>query len=317
MLRNHGEGFECPILVTGSIRSGTTWVGRMISASPSVGYIHEPFNPWDSQKKLGICRPRVPYWFFYVTEEHKETYRKAIKRALEFRYNWIGGLKGIRSWEDVKRVKREYTEFRANRRRTVRPLVKDPLALFSAEWVAETFNMDVVVLIRHPAAVVSSLKRLKWGLPFWHLLAQPLLVEEHLRPFKERLEEFKGGQQDIVDQGILLWNVLYHVVNQYRKEHKEWIFLRHEDISRDPLQRFQTLFARLNLDFSRTVQAVIQQHSAPSNRSEVPVEWAYSLKRNSRSLIWNWKERLTESEIERVQEGTRHIADDFYSDEEW
>jgi hypothetical protein len=306
-----------PILVTGSIRSGTTWVGKMIAESPSVGYIHEPFNPWDSEKKLGICSPRVPWWFFYITEENEETYRKAIKEALEFRYNLIGGLKGIRSWEDVKRVKREYSEFLRNRTRNVRPLIKDPFAIFSAEWFAETFDMEVIVLIRHPAAAVSSLKRLKWGLPFWHLLEQPRLVCDHLQPFREKLRGFKDGEQDIIDQAILLWNTLYHVVSQYRQKHKEWIFLRHEDISRDPVRQFRVLFEKLDLDFSPTVQSAIQKHCAPSNRSEVPVEWAHSLKRDSRSLIWNWKERLTDSEIERVRQGTWDIAKEFYSDEEW
>ncbi len=306
-----------PILVTGSIRSGTTWVGRMLAASPSVGYIHEPFNPWDSEKKLGICSPRVPYWFFYITEENEDAYRKAIKETLEFRYNLFGGLKGIRSWEDVKRVKREYSEFHTNRSRNVRPLIKDPFAIFSAEWFAETFDMEVIVLIRHPAAVVSSLKRLKWGLPFWHLLEQPRLVHDHLRPFKKRLNEFKDGEQDIIDQGILLWNILYHVVSQYRDKHKEWIFLRHEDASRAPVRQFQALFDKLDLSFSPTVRSAIQRHCAPSNRSEVPVEWSYSLKRDSQSLIWNWKERLTMSEIERVREGTRDIAKEFYSNGEW
>ena len=33
-----------PILVTGSHRSGSTWLGQMIGASDAVGYIHEPFN---------------------------------------------------------------------------------------------------------------------------------------------------------------------------------------------------------------------------------------------------------------------------------
>ena len=31
-----------PILVTGSHRSGSTWVGKMLATSPSVNYIHEP-----------------------------------------------------------------------------------------------------------------------------------------------------------------------------------------------------------------------------------------------------------------------------------
>ena len=36
------------ILVTGSIRSGTTWVGKIISQSKRVYYIHEPL-------------PNIPY----------------------------------------------------------------------------------------------------------------------------------------------------------------------------------------------------------------------------------------------------------------
>jgi hypothetical protein len=282
-----------------------------------VGYIHEPFNPWDSEKKLGICRPRVPYWFFYVTEESEEAYGRAIRRALAFNYNLIGGLRGVRSWGDLRRVNREWRGFRENRSRNARPLVKDPFALFSAEWFAETFDMDVVVLIRHPAAVVSSLKRLNWGLPLWHLLEQPRLIEDHLRPFEKQLKAFRDEQHDTIDQAILLWNVLYHVVSRYRQEHREWIFVRHEDISRDSLQGFSDLFARLGLDFSPAVQSTIEAYCASSNRREVPVGWAHSLKRDSRSLIWNWKERLTESEIERVREGTQDTAKVFYSDEDW
>ena len=41
-----------PILVTGSHRSGTTWVGKMLAATGSVGYIHEPFN---LKNRPGIC----------------------------------------------------------------------------------------------------------------------------------------------------------------------------------------------------------------------------------------------------------------------
>jgi hypothetical protein len=42
-----------PILVTGTPRSGTTWVGKIIATSPSVGYIKEPFN----RKCTSRCSP--------------------------------------------------------------------------------------------------------------------------------------------------------------------------------------------------------------------------------------------------------------------
>jgi len=306
-----------PILVTGSIRSGTTWVGRMISASPLVGYIHEPFNCWEKARSLGICSARVPYWFLYVTKENEAPYYRHVKNTLEFRYNLIGGLRGIRSWKDVKRVAREYKTFHMFRARNVRPLVKDPFALLSVEWFASTFNMDVIILIRHPAAFASSIKRLQWGAPFWHFLKQPLLMRDYLYPFEAQIREYEKGDHDIIDQAILLWNILYYVVAEYRKRHEQWIFLRHEDISRDPPTHFQDLFARLDLEFSPQVKSVIQEYSAPSNPREVPVEWAYALRRNSKSAIWNWKDRLTESEIARVRAGTWHIASEFYSDDDW
>ena len=33
-----------PILVTGTQRSGSTWVGQMIASHPRVVYVWEPFN---------------------------------------------------------------------------------------------------------------------------------------------------------------------------------------------------------------------------------------------------------------------------------
>jgi len=306
-----------PILVTGCIRAGTTWVGRMISASPAVGYIHEPLNPWEKQKSLGICSARVPYWFLYITKENEPAYYEPIRNTLAFRYNLIGGLKGIGSRKDVKRVMQEYKTFRMYRSRNVRPLVKDPFALFSAEWFAEAFDMDVVILVRHPAALVSSIKRLEWGLPFGHLLRQPLLLKDYLHPFETQLRDHAERKHDIVDQAILLWRIIYYAVLEHRNKHRNWIVLRHEDIARDPMRYFRALFARLDLDFSPQVQSVIQQHSAPSNPSEVPVEWAYALKRDSRSAIWSWKNRLTESEVERVREASWDIAKEFYSDDDW
>ena len=34
-----------PVLISGSHRSGTTWVGMILDKAPGTFYIHEPFNP--------------------------------------------------------------------------------------------------------------------------------------------------------------------------------------------------------------------------------------------------------------------------------
>ena len=303
-----------PILVTGSHRSGSTWVGRMIAASPAVGYIHEPFKIYH---RPGTCGVKFVYWFTYITRENESAYYEHIKNTLEFRYNLIGGLEAIRSLGDVKRVLRGCQKFSMYRLRKVRPLVKDPIAVFSAEWLAETFDMDVLVLIRHPAAFASSLKRLGWIHPFSHFLQQPLLMRDYLYPFEAQIREYASREQDIIDQAILLWRIIHHVIIEYRNNHENWVFLRHEDISRDPLCHFQDLFKRFDLDFSPHVRRVVQEYSDPSNPSEAPEGDGFFLRRDSKSNIWNWKNRLTESEIERIRERVEDISKEFYSDSDW
>src|SRR5262245_36354035 len=51
-----------PILVTGSQRSGSTWVGQMLASHPRVVYFWEPFNRM-------VPRSPVKYWYHHVTDE--------------------------------------------------------------------------------------------------------------------------------------------------------------------------------------------------------------------------------------------------------
>ncbi len=302
-----------PILITGAHRSGTTWVGRMIDASPLVGYIHEPFNLYQS---LGVCGARFHYWFPYISDENGSLYYEYIKNTICFRYNLVTEIKAIRNIESIRRVLAEYLSFCKYRICNARPLVKDPIAVFSAEWLAQNFNMDTVILIRHPAAFVSSLKRLNWTHPFSHFLEQPLLMKDHLYPFEAEIKECANYGHDIIDQGALLWRLIYHMVAKYQKDHDDWIFLRHEDLSRDPLEGFHALFNRLNLEFSESVEGAVREYTNASNPREAP-DGSSSIKRDSGSNIWNWKGRLEESEIERIRNQVEDVSSLFYSDDDW
>ena len=71
-----------PILLTGSHRSGTTWVGKIISASNSVGYIMEPFNI--SHPRSGLVGVKFDYWFQYINHENGSLYYEPIKKMLGF-----------------------------------------------------------------------------------------------------------------------------------------------------------------------------------------------------------------------------------------
>ncbi len=311
-----------PILVTGSHRSGTTWVGRMLAAAPSVLYIHELFNPTLARKNRGICRARFDYWFTYVSAANEQNYYREIRQALELRYNLPAKLQTVRSRRALRRAVRERSQFAQSRRAGDRPLLKDPIAFFSAEWLAARFAMDVVVLIRHPAAFAGSLKVKNWRFPFSHFLEQPLLMEAYLRPYEAEIAQFAQKEQDIVDQAALLWKLIHCVILQFQQEHPDWLFVRHEDLSQDPAAGFRSLFARLGLDYSAEAARTVQAYSAPGATAvaaseEREAQLFAALRRNSAANVWTWKERLTPGEIGRVRDRVAEISQAFYTEAEW
>lgn len=304
-----------PILLTGSHRSGSTWVGQMIAACKRVGYIYEPFNV--TRRNLGHCGASFPYWFTYVCPENEARYYPALRRTLSYRFDWASGVREVRRWNHARRLLKNWLRFQRYRIRNARPLVKDPLALLSAEWLAGRFGADVVVLVRHPAAFVGSVKSLGWRHDFSGFLAQPELMRDHFAIYRDEIESFAREERDLVSQAAFLWKLLYHVVGKYREARPDWIYVRHEDLSSEPVERFRELFERLSLPFDTVVQRTVEEYSRASNPVERPAGRTQLLRRDSRSNVWSWKGRLSAKEIDRVRAETEDVARLFYSDQDW
>jgi hypothetical protein len=300
-----------PILVTGSHRSGSTWVGKMIASHPRVAYVEEPFN--------AHVRPECPvrHMWHLVTEEDEGPFRAYVGGVLKFRYPWGDALRGRPGARQLGAAAFGSLLGLWRRLRGARPLLKDPIALFSAEWLAETFGMDVVILIRHPAAFASSLKRLGWTFPFPDLLAQPQLLQTHLAPFEDDIRRVHAAPDDVIDHAVLIWRILHYAILKYRVRHPEWVFVRHEDLSLRPVDEFRTLFARLGLDFREEVRRTVESFTSRANASEAPAGAVHELRRDSRANVWNWAHRLTPAEVARVRAGTEDLARHFYPEPAW
>lgn len=304
-----------PILVTGSHRSGSTWVGRLLAAAPEVGYIHEPFNL--DVRRPGVCAASFKHWFEHVPAGTAGSYRWALADTLAFRYRYGAALRAVRSARDLLRLLHDAAAFARYRWADRRPLLKDPLALLSAQWLAETFDMTVVVLVRHPAAFVSSLERLGWRIPFDHLAAQPALLEGLLEPYADQIRAAAAAPPPALDQAALLWKVLHHAIAVYRQRRPEWIFLRHEDLSGDPLPAFESLYGRLGLAFSdRVRRAVWYSTNAGNPRERAPGD-PHATLLDSRANAYRWRSRLRPEEVSRIHELTAPYGEIFYADDEW
>lgn len=299
-----------PILVTGMPRSGTTWVGRMINQVPYVRYIHEPFNISVSPCHCGV---RFDYWFFYLSSQNKKKYHDHLKHIIYPSYNWVGfaNMIGETSRQRRIRILVNYLQSYFSHR----PLVKDPLAVFSAGSLADHFNMDVVILIRHPAAVVNSYKMLKWGHPFSHFLKQPVLMEEHLQPFRSEIEDFVKKEQSIIDQIALLWKLVHHMIIRYKEMYPRWFFLQYEDLAPDPIEGYKKVFKELGLPFSEQTRMLIQSYGLNESRTEVTEP--YTIQQDPTQVVSRWKRNLTISEIDQIRNRVEDISSYFYSEDDW
>lgn len=300
-----------PILVTGAHRSGTTWVGKMLALAPGVAYIHEPFNP---RTAAGLSPARFDRYFTVVTSENEARYRPGLEQTIRLHYGLGAQLRSLRGLADVARTGRDVVRVGRNRLTGKRPLVKDPIALLSAEWLAETFGMDVVVLIRHPAAFAASLKRLGWKHSFATFI-QDGQVPEVVRPYEAEIREQAERPGEILAQAALLWRLLYNAVDGYRERHPGWSYVRHEDASAEPVPTFEHLYEKLGLDFTPAAREAIARASASDNPAELATPHAVEL--DSAASLGRWREDLTAEEVETLRERTRDVWPRFYSDEDW
>jgi Sulfotransferase family len=301
-----------PILVTGAHRSGTTWVGKMLALAPGVAYVHEPFNP---RTPAGLSPAPFDRYFTVVTAENEDRYLPGLERTLAFRYDLGAGLHGPAGVRDLARAGRDFARLLPPRLAGFRPLVKDPIALLSAEWLADRFGMDVVVLARHPAAFAASLGRLGWSHDFGSFVVAgevPEIVSRYEHEIREQAE--RPG--DPLAQASLLWRILYGAVESYRERHPEWTYLRHEDASVDPLGTFERLYGRLGLELTPQARQEIERATSTSD-NPAELRSPHDVKLASAASLGRWRKQLTPEEIEFLRSSTGDVWPSFYSDEDW
>jgi hypothetical protein len=279
----------------------------MLALAPGVGYVHEPFNP-------RFSAGRFDRYFTVVTRENEARYAPELEHVLTFRYELVPRLRRRRRPKEVARTFRDFARVQRVRHRHPRPLMKDPIALLSAEWLAQRFDMEVVVLIRHPAAFASSLKRLGWRHSFANFLDDGR-VPEVIQPYEDEIRAQAREPGDLLAQAALLWRLLYNAVASFRERHEDWLFLRHEDVSLEPAASFERLYERLGLELTETARAEIERASASGNPPALTTPHAVEL--DSAASLGRWRDELTSQEVETLRERTSDVWPRFYSDEDW
>lgn len=294
------------ILITGSNRSGSTWVGKVIASNPTVDNIIEPLN---LNRVKRFKRFKLDHWYPKVDASSPDELKNELRDILNFYLNtsYAKVFSEITSSYEGHKV---IPSLKKRWRRAGKPvkMLKDPTALFSVPWLVDEFQLKPVLLVRHPAAYVLSIKEKNWWFDFDNMLNQADFFSGDLQSLEDKVKAFKKNEtkHSIIENAALLWKVIYTQVTSYRNEYPDWYYVTHEDLSLHPLKEFKNLFDYLDLEFTQSVESYIIESTQSGKREES------KHKRDAAANTRKWVDALSEKEKLRIREITEEVASNFY-----
>lgn len=264
---NPDPGIRRSILVAGTARSGTTWLGDLIASQLPSRILFEPFHP-----DL-VSDYRRFHYFQYMRPgtENPEFYAFARKVFTgEIRNRWID-----------RQNERIISKFR---------LVKEIRANLALKWLYDNFpEVPILFIVRHPCAVVLSRMELGWATdcdiePF---LSQPHLMDDHLDPYFDLIR----SAETVEEKHAVIWCVSNLVpLKQFNSNELKVVY--YENLCTQPEIELRGIFQAIGHEFSaRLLTSSIQ----PSQTT-----WHASAVVTGSNKIETWKKKLSRSQIDHV-----------------
>jgi hypothetical protein len=238
---------DCPtIMVAGTGRSGTTWLGSVIASQLPCRIMFEPFH-----SRLVDGFRRFQYFQYMRPTEPNEELSAFCQKVFsgQIRDKWID-----------RQVDRLFPEFR---------LIKEIRANLFLKWIHNHFpQVRLLFIIRHPCAVVSSRMNLNWATdsdiqPF---LAQPELVHDLL---SDQLDLMRRVET-VEEKHAIIWCVNNLVpLKHFTMNELKPIF--YERLVLDPEGQAKKVFHTLDIDYSDSVSKYMNRPSTTSVRESAIV----------------------------------------------
>jgi hypothetical protein len=306
------------VLVVGVPRSGTTWISHVLGSTPGATSLDEPDNhfyyPFAYRAKLKLQTLHFPclapsdeapeldeLWRAAFSQPRRSrTLVARAPRSVSMRLLASAGVPNISAALNGSR--RPNLRLRAAEALAVpeRPqrdaehlVVKSVYAPLALDWLLARHAMTVVVVLREPLNILSSWAQLEWlGRPGDDML-------DTLSPsVAERLASTFGAQRSAADPSSVLsraaWllGLLTSALKEGVERHPEWHVVAHEDLCRQPNERFRALFEIVGLAWDPAVDRLLEETNRPGR--------GYETSRERASLPDAWRSRLSPAQVGEI-----------------
>jgi hypothetical protein len=261
--------FDSLVYVAGMARSGTTWLAELVNYRHSYRFIFEPFH-----NLLGPLRGRLDERYRSPADSDLAL-RAAAERILlgKFRDSYTG--KYNKTWFSTQR------------------LIKDIHSNLMLKWFREQFPyFPVMLILRHPCAVVHSAMRLGWSHELPVFLSQENLVADHLEPF---LEDVARARDDF-ERYVFQWCIETYVPLRQLDVSDRICVVFFETLVRQPQAELERIFAYIG---DEPDPAVLERLGRPSAMAWRP-DWQRS--RSAEDARTAWREDVGHDRTRRARQ---------------
>lgn len=303
------------IFVTGVPRSGTTFVGSILSLPKEVDYIHEPFNPM-----CGI--PGIEKWYRYLRPtldiEDTQSYYQFAQSIFNYDFKLKNNIPATDSWS--RRTTKQLIGSRGPfylRLAKLNPfhkaaIIKDPIANLLSEYLYINFKVKPVIIIKHPTSFIASLKRVN----FWpnpkKLNDQIYLIEDYFAKEKDFICQ---DWSNPVLAAAAFWRIIYKVLLTQADKYPDWQVITHEQLSQEPVSTFKKLYDVLNLPWSKSIEKKIIRQTQGNSSAEAKQGTVQDFKRNSADIFQLRRDSLSLDERKAIFDIVQDVALKVYTRE--
>lgn len=267
------------ILVAGSGRSGTTWLGNILAATPGTRVIFEPLDRRRVPEASGLslftyARPGQSYPEFY----------SLVERILTGQVS--------NDWTNKEGVPLLYW----------RILVKEIRGTLALGWIDDQFHPKIVYITRHPCAVVASRVKLEWETHLDEMLDQSELVEDYLEPFLEVIQSATTECR----RHAAMWAIQNLVPLRQLPEH-EWCFVTYEQLVSHPVIESKAILDQLGMRTTMWTRRAIGRPSRVSREDSAIIL--------GRDPLTAWRQELSKSDVSDILAIVRDFGIRLYSED--
>ena len=297
------------VVVLGLPRSGTTWTAKLLGCAPGTVTVMEPDNEKTSVAAMGAKRavgrfpvlgagdeprPFRDLWAWAlggagIGPGQRLGRRLAAPATAADREALVSGrpparlrLAGL-----LSRPPRRPPPGAGGAARVVAKSVHVPLA---AEWLADAFDVDVVVVLRHPANVLASWLELDLPDRDRRLDALAAVKERYV----DRWHLPPPGPTPL-DRAVWQLGLMTAALEEASSRHPQWHVRLHEELCAAPEEAFRRLYEDLGLRWSSRTLDELERGNRPGE--------GFSLERRLSEVADGWHTRLGAPEQAALRRG--------------